>query len=130
MQYFSSGPGTSSGSQWVVRSGPAADNLFRFTGLMPGSTFGSGGVEADRVAASSPADVRVVAEIPYVFGDSRKAQMTIYQAPSGAKVFAAGAFSLAASVWQPPVQQLMINLIEDLSPGAPPPAVRAGASGG
>jgi hypothetical protein len=130
VQYFSSGPVTSSGSPWVVRSGPAADNLFRFTGLTPGATFGSGGIEADRVAASSPADVQVVAEIQNVFGDRRKAQMTIYQAPSGAKVFAAGAFSLAASVWQPPVQQLMINVIEDLSPGAPPPAVRAGASGG
>jgi hypothetical protein len=130
VQYFSSGPLTSSGTPWVVRSGEAADNLFRFTGLMPGDTFGSGGIEADRIAPSSPRNVQVVAEIPYVFGDGRKAQMTIYEAPSGAKVFAAGAFSLAASAWQPPVQQLLVNLIEDLSPGTPPPAVRAGPAGG
>ena len=130
VQYFSSGPVTSSGSSWIVRGGAASESLFRYTGLVPGSAFGSGGIEADRIAPSSPPGVEVVAEIPHVLGDGRKAQMTIYRASSGATVFAAGAFSLAASVWQPPVQQLMINLIEDLSPGTPPPDVGAGAPGG
>jgi hypothetical protein len=130
VQYFSSGSVTSSGSPWIVRGGAASDTLFRYTGLVPGSAFGSGGIEADRVGPSSPPGVEVVAEIPHVFGDGRKAQMTIYRASSGARVFAAGAFSLAACVWQPPVQQLLINLIEDLSPGTPPPDVGAGAAGG
>jgi hypothetical protein len=36
--------------------------------------------------------------------------MTYYETNSGAKVFAAGAFTLAGSVWQPDVRQLMNNL--------------------
>jgi hypothetical protein len=60
-----------------------------------------------------------------VFGDGRNAQMTYYEAPSGARVFAAGAFTLAGSVWQPPVQQMMTNLIAELSV----PAGEAPASG-
>ena len=56
-----------------------------------------------------------MAEIPNVFGDGRSAQMTYYEAPSGARVFSAGAFTLAGAVWQPPVSQMMINLIEGLS---------------
>jgi hypothetical protein len=130
VQYFSSGPVTSSGRPWIVHDGAASERLFRYTGLAPGSAFGNGGIEADRLAPSSPPGVEVVAEIPNVFGDGRTAQMTIYRASSGAQVFAAGAFSLAACVWQPPVQQLLINLIEDLSPGTPPPDVGAGAAGG
>ena len=96
VQYFSSGPVTSSGRPWIVRGGTASESLFRYTGLVAGSSFGSGGIEADRLAPSSPPGVEVIAEIPHVFGDGRKAQMTIYRAPSGAQVFAAGAFSLAA----------------------------------
>ena len=41
--------------------------------------------------------------------------MTYYEAASGARVFSAGAFTLAGAVWQPPVSQMMINLIEGLS---------------
>ena len=56
-----------------------------------------------------------MAEIPNVFGDGRRAQMTYYEAPSGARVFSAGAFTLAGAVWQPPATQVMINLIDGLS---------------
>jgi hypothetical protein len=49
-----------------------------------------------------------------VFGDGRAAQMTYYESPSGARVFSAGAFTLAGSVWQPTVSQIMINLLEEL----------------
>ena len=81
VQYFSSGPVTSSGRPWIVRGGTASESLFRYTGLVAGSSFGSGGIEADRLAPSSPPGVEVIAEIPHVFGDGRKAQMTIYRAP-------------------------------------------------
>jgi hypothetical protein len=36
----------------------------------------------------------VVAEIPRLIGATRTAQMTYYETPRGAKVFAAGAFTL------------------------------------
>jgi hypothetical protein len=36
--------------------------------------------------------------------------MTYYDTPAGAKVFAAGAFSIAGSVWQGHVRQLVTNL--------------------
>ena len=41
--------------------------------------------------------------------------MTYYETPAGAKVFAAGAFSLAGSVWEPGVHRLVTNLWEHLS---------------
>lgn len=44
--------------------------------------------------------------------------MSYYQADSGAKVFAAGAFTLACSIWQPPVRQMIANLIARLAPQA------------
>jgi hypothetical protein len=40
--------------------------------------------------------------------------MTYYETPAGAKVFAAGAFSLADSIWQPQVGQLVENLWDRL----------------
>jgi hypothetical protein len=56
-----------------------------------------------------------VAEIPNLYGPGFTAQMTYYETPAGAKVFAAGAFSLAGSVWEPEMQRLMTNLWERLS---------------
>jgi hypothetical protein len=52
----------------------------------------------------------VLAEIPDLFGPGFTAQMTYYQTPHGAKVFAAGAFTLAGSAGQPVVAQLLENL--------------------
>ena len=37
--------------------------------------------------------------------------MTYYRTKAGGLVFAAGAFSLACSIWQPPVSRLVANLI-------------------
>jgi hypothetical protein len=104
------------GAPWTVRATPAVKWIFRGTGLHPGSAFSSGGIEVDSVDAASPPGVQVVAEIRNVFGGGRNAQMSYYQSPSGAKVFAAGAFSLACSIWQPPVSQMIANLIARLAP--------------
>jgi hypothetical protein len=41
--------------------------------------------------------------------------MTYYETPAGAKVFAAGAFSLARSVWDPGIDTLVANLWKKLS---------------
>jgi hypothetical protein len=101
---------------WVVL--PGAKHLpwlIAGTGLKVGRPFSSGGIEADDVTASSPKNVRVIAEIPNLYGDGRSADMTYYDTPAGAKVFAAGAFTIAGSVWQGHVEQLMTNLWNRLS---------------
>jgi hypothetical protein len=98
-----------------VRTSAAGRWIFAGTGLEAGSPLSSGGIEADDVAGASPRNVQVLAEIVNLYGDGRNAQMTYYRAPGGAQVFAAGAFSLACSVWQPPVSRLMENLIGTLS---------------
>jgi len=113
--YYHNDMGEHRGS-WVVKQ--AAKTLpwmMRGTGLRPGMAFSSGGIEADGVTSDSPKNVRVLASIPNLYGDGRDAQMTYYTTPGGAKVFAAGAFTIAGSVWQGHVFQLMTNLWEELS---------------
>jgi hypothetical protein len=100
---------------WVVRSTEAAPWLFAHTELAAGSAFGSGGIEIDALAPSSPRGVKVVAEIRNLYGRGYTAQMTYYRTPSGAEVVAAGAFSLARSLWFPDVTQLMENLFVHLA---------------
>ena len=41
--------------------------------------------------------------------------MTYYETPAGARVFAAGAFTLAGAVRQPPVERLVTNLLARLA---------------
>ncbi len=101
---------------WIVR--PAAARLpwlLNETGLEVGAAFGSGGIEADDVTTDSPKNVVVVAAIPNLYGDGRNADMTYYETPAGAKVFAAGAFTIAGSVWQGHVRELVSNLWERLA---------------
>jgi len=89
-------------------------------GLRPGSPFSSGGIEADAVTSASPKGTQVIAKIRNVFDNDRDAHMTYYEAPSGARVFAAGAFTLAGAIWQPPVRKVVANLIAALSQPAGP----------
>ena len=96
---------------WTIRPSVAGRWLFAGTGLKPGDTFSSGGIEADDVTAASPPGTEVVAEIVDLFGDGRNAQMTYYETPKGARVFAAGAFALTCSNWKSPVSRLVRNLI-------------------
>ena len=93
--------------QWVVRK--AIPWLFAGTDLHKGSRFSSGGIEADKVYSTSPASTQIVAEIPNLYGPGMTAQMTYYER-GGAKVFAAGAFTLACSVWERDVRHIMENL--------------------
>ena len=57
----------------------------------------------------------VVAKIANLYGDGIDSHMTYYETPAGAKVFAAGAFSMTSAIWTQPVQTLMTNLWERLS---------------
>jgi hypothetical protein len=83
--------------------------MFKDSNLTRGSRFANAGIEADRTYPSSPRGVQVVAEIPNLYGPGMTAQMTYYER-RGAKVFAAGAFTLAGGVWWPGVRELMANL--------------------
>ena len=93
--------------KWVVRR--AIPWLFAGTGLRRGSKFSSGGIEADRVYSASPSSTQVVAEIPNLYGPGMTAQMTYYER-RGARVFAAGSFTLAGSALEPYVKPMLENL--------------------
>ena len=100
---------------FVVRNVDATPWLFAGTDLDVGSTFGRYGIEIDAKARASPARTRVVAEIPHIFGKGATAQMTYYETPAGAKVFAAGAFTLAGRARAHPDRLLLANLWERLA---------------
>jgi len=96
--------------RYAVVDAGAAPWLFAGTGLETGSVFGHGGIEIDAVDPSSPHDVKVVARIPDVFGAGIDADMTVYRTKRGGTVFAAGAFTLAASSVRAEVSRMLENL--------------------
>jgi len=101
---------------WIVRDTTDTPWLFAGTGIGDGSLLGWGGIEIDETTAASPPGVHVIAEIPDLLGPGLTAQMTYYETPAGAKVFAAGAFTLAGSVLaDPTVGRLVANLLAHLS---------------
>jgi hypothetical protein len=96
---------------WIIRRAGATSWIFAGTGLKHGSSFARGGVEIDRVASSSPPGTQVLAEIPNLFGPGKTAQMTYYETPSGARVFAAGAFYFTRMInFDPVVARIVENL--------------------
>jgi hypothetical protein len=116
------------GSQWsagnsgavqkpyVVQGAGAASWAFAGTGLRNGSTFGRYGIEIDARSRSSPPGTAVLARIPNLIG-ARDAEMTYYETPTGAKVFAAGVVNFAASIHDPAVSRLVENVWARLSTG-------------
>jgi hypothetical protein len=95
---------------WIVEHSAVAPWLFAGTTLADGDTFGNGGIEIDHTAASSPQGIKLLAEIPHLFGPRFTAQMTYYETRNGAKVFAAGSFDFAGSALDPPISQLLDQL--------------------
>jgi hypothetical protein len=114
VQYRGNDRGTHRGP-WIIRDTQSARWLFAGTGLENGDVLGNGGIEIDKTAAASPRGVHVLAEIPNLFGPGFTAQMTYYETPAGAEVFAAGAFTLAGSVGDPTVAKLIANLWDRLT---------------
>ncbi len=98
---------------YVVRRGGAAPWLFAGTTLRDGSSFGSFGIEVDRMHAASPRGTRVIAEIN---GARPAGQMTYYER-AGARVFAAGAFTLGGSATRPFGATLLDNLWDHMTRG-------------
>jgi hypothetical protein len=118
VQYRGNDRGSRRGA-WIVSDTSPANWLFANINIKPGEGFSNAGIEIDKTAPSSPAGVEVVAEIPDLYGPGFTAQMTYYETSAGAKVFAAGAFSLANSIRQPKVRQLVKNLWDRLASETP-----------
>jgi hypothetical protein len=95
VQYFTWNQDKFGSRAYLVRGVTRARWLFAGTGLEDGGRFAKFGIEADHEARDSPKSLRVLATIPHIFNARHAAEMTYYEAPSGARVFAAGAFSLA-----------------------------------
>lgn len=100
VQYRANDRGLKKGS-WVVGNTAATPWLLAGTGLHAGSRIGWGGIEIDKRAAASPPGLHVLAQIPNLYGRGLTAQMAYYETAAGAKVFAAGAFDLVESIFEP-----------------------------
>ena len=108
---------------WILRNRNRYPWLVGNTGLKKGSKFGHGGIEIDHTSPASPRNTVVVASIPNLMGPGLTAQMTYYERPSGAKVFAAGAFTLGGA--RDPVSlHLLQHLWDKLGPPAPAGSAR------
>jgi len=97
VQYFTWNQRKFDERPYVIRGAKLAPWLFAGTGLANGDEFSRFGIEADRPTPASPRSLRVVGTIPHIFNARRAAAMTYYESPSGARVFAAGAFTLAST---------------------------------
>jgi hypothetical protein len=114
VQYIGSNHGgTQAGYQ--VTGALVAPWAFAGTGLANGDVFGRYGIEIDARSTASPRGIQVLARIPQLFGGGRSAEMTYYETPAGAKVFAAGALNFAASLGRPEVSRLLENVWARLS---------------
>lgn len=101
---------------WIVRNAPAGAWIFQGCNLPVGTAFASGGIEIDKIASESPRRIQVLAAIPDLFGPGLTAQMTYYEEPCDAQVFAAGAFRLVTLPLQPEITRLLENLWNHMAP--------------
>jgi hypothetical protein len=99
---------------WQLRGDASCTWMLAGTDLTDTSSFGNAGIEIDHTTAASPKGIHVVAEIPHLFGPRFTAQMTYYETAPGARVFAAGAFSIAGSAENPVVGRILANLWDRL----------------
>jgi hypothetical protein len=113
VQYIASDGGTRRGPYRILES-TAGGWLFAGTDLAAGSTFGSFGIEIDHTTRDSPPGIEVIAEVRGLFR-AGSGQMTYYETRAGAKVFASGAFLLAAAALDEPVATMLENLWSRLS---------------
>jgi len=114
VQYVGSNHGEKQGP-FVVTGATAAPWAFDGTGLLDGDSFGRYGIEIDARTGASPKGTQLLARIPDLLGSDRSAEMTYYETPAGAKVFAAGALNFAASLGRPDVARLVENVWTRLS---------------
>ena len=109
VQYVGSNNGTRQAG-YTVTGASQAPWAFAGTGLADGDVFGRFGIEIDARTAASPPGTQVLARIPNLLGGARTAEMTYYETPAGAKVFAAGVINFGASLGDPAVERLLENI--------------------
>jgi hypothetical protein len=127
VQYIEWNLGTFKNRQYTIRGARLAPWLFAGTGLGNGDRLGWWGIEVDGRTSASPRSIRVLARIPNAFGTGRPAEMTYYETPRGARVFAAGAFTLGgnqATQWT--TRRVLDNLWQRLIGPASPPNLPQG----
>ena len=95
---------------FVVEGVDTAPWAFAGTGFANGSSFGSYGIEIDARGPATPPSTIVLARVPNALGTGQDAEMTYYETPQGAKVFAAGTLDFAASLDRPDVSRLVDNV--------------------
>jgi hypothetical protein len=115
VQYMAYGPHLR--GPYLVLNAGAAPWLFRGTGLRNGRSFGTFGIEIDRKTAASPPGTTVLAEVDNRQGHVLMGQMAYYRTKRGARVFAAGAFTLAGSATRSYGARLLENLWAHLTRG-------------
>jgi len=99
---------------FVVRAAATAPWFYAGTGLgdasIFGETLGGYGIEIDSTTPFTPPGTIVLAEIPDLYGPGLTAQMTYYETPQAARVFAAGVldFGGTATLW--PIRRMLENL--------------------
>ena len=108
---------------YTVTGARRAPWLFARTGLRDGSRFGHYGIEIDARTSRSPRGIRVLARIDDAFGPGKSAEMTYYETPRGAKVFAAGVMNFGGSALWADVSRMLENLWRRLT--APEPQRRS-----
>jgi hypothetical protein len=115
VQYRASDRGTHQ-HPFVVTEAGAASWAFAGTGLAAGSTFGLYGIEIDATTSVTPPGTTVLAEIPDALGPGLTAQMSYYETPAGARVFAAGVLNFGGEMllW-PESAQLVENVWAQLA---------------
>jgi hypothetical protein len=113
VQYRANDDGQKQGL-FTVQSTASAPWLWDATGLTDGATFGQFvggyGIEIDAMTPDSPPGTTVLAAIPDLFGPGIGAQMTYYETPAGAKVFAAGTLDFGGSATYWPMKRMLDNL--------------------
>ena len=118
VQYIANDEGHRQGL-FVIRDPAIAPWLWDKTGLEAGGTLGAFvggyGIEIDATGPWSPAGTQVLAEIPELLGPGLTAQMSYYETPAGAKVFAAGVLDFGGSATFWPVSRMLENLWAQLS---------------
>jgi hypothetical protein len=118
VQYRANDAGQKQGNYGIL-SAASAPWLWDGTDLTDGGTFGQAvggyGIEIDATTPESPPGTLVLAEIPNLYGPGLTAQMTYYETPQGAKVFAAGVLDFGGSALTSPVGRMLQNLWDHLS---------------
>ncbi len=100
---------------WLV----AGTGLRNFSRL--GDVVGGYGIEIDGTTKDSPPGTQVLAIVPSLLGPGLHGEMTYYETPAGARVFAAGTLDFGTSVMTWPVWKLVDNLWRHMLEDVPRP---------